>query len=166
MHRTCRAAVRITAGSIVPRTSRTSREPDVESVEKNALRIIWIHNDSLIVPVLGIVACAVLAISQRAALRTPHEGPTCASVSRSPSANLAAGSTSAAAVAVTDNRLCLGVDVIRVTRRDGNLHPAQLIARIDVNKRRPAACIHRRTSRIRAAGNCSTKNKPISVAGN
>src|SRR5438270_10924324 len=131
MHRACSPRVGIAAGGIVPGRSSARCEPNVKGVEEDALRIIWIHNDSLIVPVLGIVACAVLAISQCAALRTPHEGPTCASVSRSPSANLAARGTSAAAVAVTDNRLCLGVDVIRVTRRDGNLHPAQLHRRID-----------------------------------
>src|SRR4029077_12294398 len=106
----------IAAGGIIPGSSSARCEPNVKSVEEDALRIIWIHNNSLIVPVLGIVACAVLAISKRAALSPLHEGPTCASVSRSPGANLAARSTSAAAVAVTDNRLCLGVDVIRVTR--------------------------------------------------
>src|SRR5882757_1831457 len=111
MHRTCRAAVRITAGSIVPRTSRTSREPDVESVEKNTLRIIWIHNDSLIVPVLGIVTCAVLAVSKRAALGTFHKGPACAAVSRRPCTALTAGRTSAAAVAVCNNRLGLRIDI-------------------------------------------------------
>src|SRR5437867_659111 len=118
MHRTSRAAVGIAAGGIVPSCSRARCEPNVKSVEEDALRIIRVHDHALIVPVLGIIACAVLAVSERAALRTLHEGPTCASVSRGPGANLAARGTSAAAVAVPDNRLCLGVDVIGVARRD------------------------------------------------
>src|SRR6267378_8470812 len=115
MHRAGRAAIRIAAGGIIPGSSRARCEPNFKSVEEDALRIIWIHNDSLIVPVLGIVSCAVLAVSKRAALGTFHESPTCASVSRSPSANLAARRTSTTAIAVGDNRLCLGINVIRVT---------------------------------------------------
>ena len=49
---------------------------------------------------------------------------------------------SAAAVAVADNRLCLGINIIRVTRRDGNLDSAQLITRVDIDKGRATAGIH------------------------
>jgi len=52
-------AVGITAGGIVPGRSCARCEPNVESVEEDALRIIRVHDNSLIVPVLGIIACAV-----------------------------------------------------------------------------------------------------------
>ena len=106
----------------------------------------------------------VLTISERAALRTFHEGPTCATISRSPSANLAARGASTTAVAVRDNGLRLGINVVRVTRSDSNIHSAQLIAGVDVNKRRPASSIHRGPSRIGAAGYRVAKDEPIGVA--
>ena len=165
MHRTCRRAVRIPAGGIVPGRSRARREPDVESVEEDALRVVRIYNNSLIVPVLGIVAYAVLTISQRATLRTAHKGPACAAVSRSPGANLTASGTAAAAIVVSNNGLRLSIDVIRVARRHSNVHPAELIAGININKRRATAGIHGCISRIGTTANRITKDEPISVAG-
>src|ERR1043166_5259854 len=118
MHRTCCAAVGITAGGIVPHGSRARCEPDLERVEENTVGIIWINNHSLIVPVLGIVACAVLAVPKRAALGTLHKSPACTAVGSGPGADLATRSVAAAAVTVTHNGLYLGIDVIRVTRGD------------------------------------------------
>src|SRR4029077_4227376 len=118
MHGTCRGAVRIAAGGIVPDSPCARSEPNVERIKEDAIRIVRIHGDSLVVPVLGIVARAVLAVSKRAALRTLHEGPTRTAVSRRPATDLPPSRIAAAAIAVTNNGLCLCVDVIRVTRRD------------------------------------------------
>src|SRR6266545_3306400 len=135
MHRTCRAAIRIAACGIVPGCSRARCEPNLESVEEHAIGIIWIHDHSFVVPVLGIVACAGLAISECAALRTLHESPARAAVSRRPGADLAARGIAAAVVIVTDNGLHLGIDVVGVAWRDGNVYSAQLSAGGNVNKR-------------------------------
>src|SRR6266550_2152837 len=164
----CSPGIRITAGGIVPCRSRARCEPNVKSVEEHAVRIVRIHDDSLVVPVLRIITGTIWAatVSQRAALRTFHEGPACAAVSSSPGADLATRSFAAAAVAVTDNRLGLGIDVIRVTRRHSNVDTAQLIARININKRRAAAGIHGRSSRVRTAADCIAEDETISVACN
>src|SRR4029077_20825705 len=135
MHRTCWATIGIAAGGIVPDSPGAGSEPNVERIKEDAILIVRIHGDPLVVPVLGIIARAVLAVSKRAALRTLHEGPTRTAVSRRPGTDLAARRIAAAAIIVTNNGLCLCVDVIRVTRRDSNLHPAQLIPAGDVNKR-------------------------------
>jgi hypothetical protein len=166
MYRTRRSTVRIAAGGIVPASSRASCEPNVEGVEEYTVGIIWIHYNSLVVPVLGIVACAVLAVSERAALGTLHEGPACTTIRRCPGADLAARSAAAAAVAVTNNRLYLGIDVIRVTWSDSNIDSAQLVTRVDINKGRAAASIHWRPSRIGAAADRITKYKSVGIAGN
>src|SRR4029453_12152185 len=164
MHRTCRAAVGIAAGSIVPGSSRPRCERDLERVEEHAVRIGRVYHYSLVVPVLGIIALALRAVPERAALGTLHESPACAAVRGHPGANLAARGLAAATVIVTDNRLNLGIDVIRVARRDCNIDSAELIAGIDVNKGRTAPGIHRCSSRIRAASNLITKHEPIGIA--
>src|SRR4029453_82276 len=165
MHRTCCAAVGTAAGGIVPHGSCAGREPDLKSIEEHAIGIIWINNHTLIVPVLGIVACAVLAVSQRAALGTLHESPACTAVGRPPSADLAARGTAAAEITVTHNGLYLGIQVIVVTRGDRIVYSAQLIAGGDVNKRRAAPRMHRCPSRIGPAADRIAKHKPIGVAG-
>src|SRR5206468_6764371 len=80
----------ITTGSIVPDSSRARCKPDLERVDENAVGVVWIHLDSLVVPVLGIVALAVVTVSKRAALRALHITPTPATVCGSPGAELAA----------------------------------------------------------------------------
>src|SRR6266516_2717055 len=92
---TCAPAVGITAGGIVPHSSRTRCKPHIERVEKHPVRIVRIHGDSLVVPVLGIVALATSAVSERAALRAFHVSPARAAVCGSPGAKLATIRTAA-----------------------------------------------------------------------
>src|SRR5206468_11860648 len=125
MHMTCRAAVGITARSIGPDSSRARCKPDLERVEEHAAGVVRINNHSLVVPVLWVIAGDVLAIPERTALGTLHEGPACTAVSRSPRTNLAARGVAAATVAVTNNGLDLGIDVVGVAGRDGNVNSAQ-----------------------------------------
>src|SRR5947207_13852494 len=90
MHRTCRAAVGITARSIVPDSSRARCKPDLERVEEPAGGAVRINNHSLVVPVLWVIAGDVLALPERPALGTLHEGPACTAVRRSRRTNPAA----------------------------------------------------------------------------
>src|SRR5206468_9654893 len=120
VHRTCASAIRITARGIVPHSARTRCKPHLERVEKDPIWIIRIHGDSLVVPVLGIVALATSAVSERAALRTFHVTPIGAAVGRSPGTQLATIGA-AAAVGVEGYGLDLRINVVRVTRRDSNI---------------------------------------------
>src|SRR6266536_3848584 len=165
VHGTCVPAVRITAGGIVPDSSRARCKPDLKRIEEDPVGIIRIYGDSLVVPVLRIIALTASTVSKRAALRTVHESPACATVCASPGADLATSGVAAATIIVTDDGLGLGIDVIRVARRDSNIYSTQLIAGGDINKRRASAGIHVRTSRIRAAGHCITEHKAIGIAG-
>src|SRR5436309_15569449 len=90
MHRTCRAAVGITARSIVPDSSRARCKPDLERVEEHAVGVVRINKHSLVVPVWWVIAGDVLAIPERTAWGTLLEVPACTAVSRSPRTNLAA----------------------------------------------------------------------------
>src|SRR4029077_10683508 len=65
---------------------------------------------------------------------------------------------------VADNGLYLCVDVIRVTRRDSNLHSAQLITRVDINKRRSGSGVHMCSGGVCAAADRIAKDETISVA--
>src|SRR5882762_9104765 len=97
MHRTSRAAVGIAASGIIPSCSCARRKPDLEGIKEDAIRIVRVHHDSLIVPVLWVIAGAALAISKRTTLRALHESPACTAVSSSPGPYLAARCTAAAA---------------------------------------------------------------------
>src|SRR2546423_4827206 len=165
MHRTCGPAIRITAGGIVPYGARTRCKPYVECVEEDAVRIVWVHGDSLVVPVLGIVALATSAVSERAALRTFHVSPGRATVCGSPGAKLAARSTPATAVAIRRDGLALCVNVVWVTRRDANVNSPELVAGRGIDKRAAAGGVHRRPCRARAPGNLVAEDEPIGVAG-
>src|SRR6476469_509155 len=96
VHGTCRPAVRITARDIVPHSSRARCKPHIERVEEDAVRIVWVHCDSLVVPVLGIIACGIRAVSERAALRAFHVSPGAAAVGCRPGAELTAIGAAAA----------------------------------------------------------------------
>ena len=159
------SAVRITAGGIVPHSSRARCKPDLERVKEDPVGIIRIDGDALVVPVLRIITGAVTAISGLATLIAFHITPARATVCGSPSADLAARGVAATTIIVTDNGLYLGVDVIRVTRRDSNVDSTQLIAGVDVNKRRPAAGIHRCSGRIGAAADLIAEDEPVCIAG-
>src|SRR5438874_5421279 len=106
----------ITAGGIVPDSSRARCKPDVEGVEEDAVGVIWVNSDALIVPVLRIIHATV---SERTALRARHVAPVRTAICASPGAKLTAVSTAAAAVAIWSNRLALCINVVRVARRDG-----------------------------------------------
>src|SRR5436309_6794384 len=137
----------ITTGSIVPHSSRARCKPDIEGVEKHPVRVIRIHCDSLVVPVLRVIAGAVIAVSERAALRALHITPTPATVRGSPGTELAAIGA-AATVAIRRDGLALCVNVIWVARRDANVNSPELVAGVDVNKRRTAAGVHGRPCRV------------------
>src|SRR5205814_10018966 len=75
----CGGAV-IAAGDVKKRCPCACRKPTVERVNKNAVGIIWIHRDTLVVPVLWIVAgitagVSAHTVSERAALGAGHKTP-------------------------------------------------------------------------------------------
>src|SRR5437867_3612398 len=117
MHRTGGTVVRITAGGIIPGSSRARCKPDVESIKENPIRIVRIHDDSLVVPVLWVIAGTALAVSECAALRAFHEGPACTAIRRSPGAYLAARCVTTTSVTVTNDRLCLSINIVRDRKR-------------------------------------------------
>src|SRR5437868_14124130 len=101
----CSAGIRITAGGIVPCSSRARCKRDVESIKENAIRIVRIHDDSLVVPVLWVIAGTALAVSEYPALGAFHEGPACTAIRRSPGAYLADTCVTTTSVTVTNDRL-------------------------------------------------------------
>ena len=170
-----RAPTGITTGSIVPNSSCARCKPDLECVEENAVRVVWIHGDSLVVPVLGIIALATATVSKRAALRAFQVTPSPAAVRGSPGAELAAVGVATAAIAIKNNGLGLSVNVIGVTRRDCDVDSSELVGGANTGSiptaygivaRRAGTCIHRRTRGVRAAGHLITEHEAISIAGN
>ena len=127
VHRTCAAGVGITAGGIVPHCSCARCKPNVESVEEHAVGIVRVDRDSLVVPVLRIVAGGILAVSERAALRAFHVSPAGAAICGSPGAKLATSCAATTAIAIPNDGLRLRVDVIRVTRRDCDVDASELV---------------------------------------
>src|SRR5215471_10572605 len=101
----------ITTGDIVPCSSSARREPDVVSVDEQAVGVVRIDREALVVPVLRVVEAAV---AERRALRATHERPRGAAVRACPDAELAAGGTAAVAARISGDRLHLRVDDIRV----------------------------------------------------
>src|SRR5439155_22759661 len=116
-----------------------------------AVRIVWVHGDSLVVPVLGIIALATSAVSERATLRALHISPARAAVCGSPGAKLATIRTAATTVAIRRDGLALCVNVVRITRRDGNVNSPELVAGSGIDKRASAAGVHGRPCRVRSA---------------
>src|SRR6266581_4837069 len=110
----------ITAGGIVPDRSRSRCKPHLERVEEDPIWIIRIHGDSLVVPVLWVIASATTAVSEGTALRALHVTPSSAAVCRSPRAKLASVGA-AAAVGVEGYGLDLRINVVRVTRGDSDI---------------------------------------------
>src|SRR5438874_1668679 len=159
----------ITARNIIPHVSCARCKPYVEGVEEDAVGVIWVNSDALIVPVLRIIHATV---SERAALRALHITPARAAVCRSPRTKLASvGATTA--VVIPNDRLRLCVDVVRVTRCDCDIDAPELIGAATTGSiaatnrivaRRATTGIHGRTRRVRAAGHLVTEHKPISIA--
>src|SRR2546421_6123345 len=73
MHSFVRGAV--AAGRIVPSRTWVLPEPDFEGVEESAVRVIRIHGDPLVVPVLGIIAGRESAVHQRSPGRAGNLTP-------------------------------------------------------------------------------------------
>src|SRR5215510_16186366 len=88
------APARITTGDIVPDSSRACCEPNVICVEEDAVGVVRVHRDSLIVPVLRIIEAAV---TERTALRAFHIRPAGAAIGCSPCTKLTTIGTAAIA---------------------------------------------------------------------
>src|SRR5438552_5111060 len=88
----------IAARGVVPHGVPVLPKPNVEGVEKGAVRIVRIHGDALVVPILGIVARAAATVSERSAGRAGYLSPGYAAIGRAIGAELAAIRTSAAAI--------------------------------------------------------------------
>ena len=54
----------VAAGRISPRRVSSLPKPDFKRVEKDALRIIWIHRDTLVVPILIVIGVAASAVGE------------------------------------------------------------------------------------------------------
>ena len=116
----------------------------VESAEKDAIRIIRIHGNSLVVPILGVIARTAGAVEEQGAGRASNLSPGGAAVGRPVGAELATVGASAAAVWVRSDGLDLGVHDVRVAGRDRELNAAQLIAGSGIDIGRAAGRIESR----------------------
>src|SRR4029077_10756672 len=164
----------ITTGYIVPDCPCPRCKPDVEGVKEHAVGIVRIHRDALVVPVLRIIASTGNDVD-RTALGALHKTPSPATVCGSPSAKLAAVGVATPAIAIENNGLPLRVDVIWVTRRDCDVDASELVGAATTGSgptsngivaRRAGAGVHRRTRRVRTAGDLIAKDESISIAGN
>src|SRR5215216_3033087 len=154
VNRTCGSAVGIAAGGIIPNGACACCKPNVKSVEEDAVRIVRIHSEALVVPVLRIIAGGVLAVSECAALRTLHVSPARPAIGGSPGAELTSIGVATAAVVIPNDGLRLCVDVIWVTRRDRDFDAPELVRAATTGSiatanrivaRRAGTCVHRRT---------------------
>ena len=88
----------ITARNIIPHSARARCKPNVICVEEDAVGVIWVNSDALIVPVLVIIPATV---SERAALRALYITPARAAVCGGPRAEPT--TTGIAAIAAVPN---------------------------------------------------------------
>src|SRR5207244_3373167 len=89
--RDCLRRSRYSPGDVKKRCPCACRKPTVERVNKNAVGIIWIHRDTLVVPVLWIVAgitagVSAHTVSERAALGAGHKTPGVTAIGARPDA--------------------------------------------------------------------------------
>ncbi len=137
---------RVAARHVVEGRPRAGRQPHVEGTDEDAVGVVGVNRDGLVVPVLRVVAAPgrahararVGAGGEQRARRAGHVAPGGAAVGRGPDAELAAGGVAAAAVVVGGDGLHLRVDVVRVARRDGDVDAAELV---------PASSCRRRACR-------------------
>ena len=108
----------IATGDIIPNGACARCKPDVEGVEEDAVRIVRIHRDSLVVPVLRIIDGRFWQSLSDAALRSLHVSPARAAIGGSPDAELTSVGAAATAAVIPIDRLRLRVDDVRVARRD------------------------------------------------
>ena len=170
VHRATIAAV--TAGRIVPYCPCPRCKPHVKGIKENAVGVVRVYGDSLIVPVLRIVEPAA---SERATLRAFHISPVRASICGSPGTKLATVGTAATAVTIPNDGLRLRVDVVGITRRNCDVDASELVgaaitssgpANNGIVARCAAAGVHGRTCRVRATGHLITEDKSVGVTGN
>src|SRR4051795_3963983 len=124
---TCASAKRITAGGIVPHSACPGCKPHIEGVEKDPVRIVRVHYDSLVIPVLGIVALATSAVSERTTLRAFHVSPARSAIRGSPSSKLTSIGIAATSVVIPNDRLRLCIDIVRIIRRNCDIDAPELI---------------------------------------
>src|SRR5438105_15695691 len=96
----------VAAGRISPGGISILPKPDFECIEKDAVRIVWIDRDALVVPVLIVVGVAAAAVRNRSSGRAGNLGPCRSAIRRTPCGTLAAGSSA--------TRLCLDCLHLRV----------------------------------------------------
>src|SRR5437870_2539117 len=161
----------ITTGDIVPYCPGPGSKPHIKGVKENAVGVVRVHRDSLVVPVLRIVEATV---TERTALRTFHVSPAGAAICGSPCTKLATVGTAATAVAIPNNGLGLRIDVIWITRRDCDVDASELVGAAITSSgpklngivaRCAGACIHGRTRRVRATGHLIAEDEPVGISG-
>src|SRR6266436_1901606 len=144
----------ITTGDIVPYCPGPGSKPHIKGVKENAVGVVRVHRDSLVVPVLRIVEATV---TERTALRTFHVSPAGAAICGSPCTKLATVGTAATGVAIPNDGLRLRVNVIGITWRDCDVDASKLVGAAITGSgptnnwivaRCTAAGIHGRTCRI------------------
>src|ERR1043166_2659301 len=173
----------IAAGQVVPYPCRVGvhrtgilPEPNLERVEENAVRVVRIDGNTLVVPVLCVVPGAPrgpgVAIDERSAGRPRNLRPSGATISGPPRAKLTTRRVRAATTGLRSDRLHLRVHVIGVTGRDCDVDAPKLIANARANVLRagcsirsaPTICISRNRGEITraAAGRHGPFINPVS----
>ena len=122
-------AAAVTARGVVPKRISVGPKPDIESAKEDAVGIVRIDGDGLVVPILRVIAGAAGAVEQGSSGRTGNLAPSHTSIRRAIRAVLATRGAAAAAVGVRDNRLHLRVEVVRITRCDREFDPSHLVPR-------------------------------------
>src|SRR5688572_20234730 len=122
----------VAAGQIIPgqrggRGCTAVPKPDVESIEEDAIRIVRVYGQALVVPILRVIAIPAFAVSEQIAARADDLRPGGASVRAPKGAELAAIGIAAAGIRVGRDRLDLRVDVVRIARGDRKVDAAELI---------------------------------------
>jgi hypothetical protein len=162
MAREARAVV--AAGEIVEAYPGPGGEPNVEGIDKNAIRIIWIDRHSLVVPVLRVVAGVTRTVQKGTAAGAGHKAPRIAAISAAPNTELATASVTAPSIIIRRDGTNLSVDVIRIAGRDGDIHASKLRTGARTAVGRPAAGVHVRAGRIGAAAHGRAVNETVVVA--
>ena len=128
----------IPAGDVVPHGIPVGPEPNFEGVEKDAVGVVRINGDALVVPVLGIVSRRATAVRERIAGRASDLSPGYPAVCGAVGTELAASRTATATIRVTPDGLHLGIDIVRIAWRYSEINATELIAGGGVDIGRPA----------------------------
>ena len=125
-------AAAVAAGDIVKRCAGAAGQPNIEGIDKEAVRIVRIDCYSLVVPVLRIVALPPVQFRSEPPADPAIKLQVAPAIGTGPNAKLAAARVTATAVAVGGDRLHLRIDVVRVAWRNGDVHAAELVTGVDV----------------------------------